>query len=111
MKKPIVYGTLAIATAALLFSGSSWARGHRGPPDTNGDGVISLEEVTAHVEEKFKSKDTNGDGCISLEEMKAKATERFNRMDQNQDGQITQDEKPRRGQGRRGGPPSESSQE
>lgn len=100
MNKRLTYGSLMLVTATILATSPAWARGQRGPKDANNDGVITLEEVHAHVEEKFSKKDTNKDGSITLDEMKASATERFNRRDANNDGKITSDERGRS----RGGP-------
>ncbi len=45
---------------------------------------------------KFAEMDTNGDGAVSLDELTANATakiqERFTKMDTNGDGQVTEDE-------------------
>ena len=38
--------------------------------DTDGDGMISMDEYMAKAKEKFAKKDTNGDGMISKEEAK-----------------------------------------
>lgn len=38
--------------------------------DTNGDGMISMDEYMAKAKAKFAEKDTNGDGMISKEEAK-----------------------------------------
>ncbi|KAB2642401.1 MAG: EF-hand domain-containing protein [Verrucomicrobia bacterium] len=97
MKATIVtLSSLAIATT-LSFAQNTPAgppKGHPGGPegkrpppeevfkkhDTNGDGVLSLEEFKAShrakkdetkAEERYKKMDANGDGKVTLEEFKA----------------------------------------
>ena len=91
--------------------------------DTNGDGVISGDELAALSAGSGRQSmggrglaraDADGDGRITLEEARAQVAERFARMDLNGDGAITDDERPQRGDfggrpggGRRGGPSAE----
>ncbi len=79
--------------------------------DTNGDQVLSVEEVTAAAQKRAGQRgprmhrrlDTDGDGGITLAEF-AVVTERpFQRLDTNQDGRIDASEMPTR-RGSRGGP-------
>ncbi len=56
---------------------------------------------------KFAEMDTNGDGAVSLDELTTAATakiqERFTKMDTNGDGQVTEDElTSRKGKGKKG---------
>ena len=68
--------------------------------DTNGDGAVSLDELTAYtateVKTKFAKIDANGDGAISLDESTAAATakieKKFAKMDADGDGKVTKDE-------------------
>jgi Ca2+-binding EF-hand superfamily protein len=71
-----------------------------GKADTNGDGVITVEELKAG-EEKMRAEhmakvDTDHDGKVSPEERKAAfekfAEERFAKMDKNNDGALSKDE-------------------
>ncbi|HEY0468490.1 MAG TPA: hypothetical protein VGC79_30050 [Polyangiaceae bacterium] len=71
-----------------------------GKADTNGDGVITVEELKAG-EEKLRAEhlakvDTDHDGKVSPEERKAAfekfAQERFAKMDKNNDGALSKDE-------------------
>ncbi|HYP99793.1 MAG TPA: hypothetical protein VER96_14055 [Polyangiaceae bacterium] len=71
-----------------------------GKADTNGDGVITVEELKAG-EEKMRAEhlakvDTDHDGKISPEERKAAfekfAEERFAKLDKNNDGALSKDE-------------------
>ena len=93
MKKSIVYGTLIALTASLAVPSLSWAR--RGGPmkDTNGDGVVTLDEAKANAERKFDRKDTNGDGVITKDEVLAKVQAKFNEVDADGNGQVTREEK------------------
>lgn len=72
--------------------------------DVNGDGQLTLAELTAFAEGRFNERDTNGDGGLSAEEMLAavdedrqdRAERRIERMmeraDDNGDGLIQFDE-------------------
>ena len=63
--------------------------------DTNGDGVITREEVTERALARFDRFDTNGDGQITeAEREQARAQRRANRPnpDANGDGLITREE-------------------
>ena len=85
MKKPILTSGVLIFALAL-GAGSAMAKGgpgggFRGPIDfeqidSNGDGVITQEDISVRAEERFKAADTNGDGKLSAEEMKAGAESR-----------------------------------
>ncbi len=44
--------------------------------DTNGDGMISMDEYMAKAKAKFAEKDVNGDGMISQEEAKEAKSEK-----------------------------------
>ena len=68
--------------------------------DTDGNGVLSLEEWQAmrqdrmkeRMAEHFKRQDSNGDGGISQEEFMARAQHMMERMDHNGDHAIEADE-------------------
>jgi Ca2+-binding EF-hand superfamily protein len=79
---------LILMTAAAVFVISpAMADDHKGKKDgkkleemfkstdSDSDGMISLDEYLAHVEEKagkkFSEKDTNDDGMVSMDEAKA----------------------------------------
>lgn len=78
--------------------------------DLNKDDAIDSSEIEAAKAARFTSVDTNGDGAISLEEMTAsaqqrasdKAAKRFSRMDANADGVIDQTEVAARGDHKHG---------
>ena len=68
--------------------------------DTNGDGQVTLEEMTARHAARFESADADGDGLLSAEEMNAAAAARIAertdrviaRMDENGDGLLSPEE-------------------
>lgn len=68
--------------------------------DTNGDGELTLEEMTARSAERFATADANGDGQLSADEMNAMAQARvadrtatmIERMDKNDDGMLSPEE-------------------
>lgn len=72
--------------------------------DANGDGLLSLEELSAHRAARFAAADANGDGALVAEEvaaemlkrMQEKLAERSQQMIENHDtdgdGKVTADE-------------------
>lgn len=69
--------------------------------DTNGDGQLDADELTAAVEHErgrmierlMEHKDANGDGMLSLEEMAPRSPERFfEKADTDGNGEISQEE-------------------
>lgn len=66
-----------------------------GAADTNRDGVLSAQELTAHREaraaERFARADTNGDGAFTADEAGPR-WERLQAADANHDGRVTRDE-------------------
>ena len=74
-------------------------RGERGAPpsfeslDTNGDGVLTLEEIQAPRVERFNEMDADGDGFVTAEEIMAHmAAQMIARQDENGDGKLSIDE-------------------
>ncbi len=108
--KNILIGSTAALTILALGAGAVFAEGgqRRGGPerptfeqlDTNGDGMITLEEVQAKAGNKFAETDTNGDGFLDVEELTAAAERERGRMierlmekkDTNGDGMLSQEE-------------------
>lgn len=77
-------------------------RGHRDPAemarrmDRDGDGSLEVAELPERMQERLRAADTNSDGVLSAEEMtahrEAQRAAHFARMDANSDGAVTQDE-------------------
>lgn len=105
----IVLAGLAVTASGALAGGHG--KGNHGPRasfeelDANGNGEVSLEEMTQHREARFKATDTDGDGFLSKAEITARAQgnasqragKMIDRFDANNDGKLSQDEMPRRG--------------
>ncbi len=115
MNKILKIGTLAILLASVGIVGAANAIGGRGGDmptfeelDTNGDGVVSVDELAAFGDSRFAEMDTDGDGVLSVEEITAmieaemseraaKGVERMmEQLDANDDGVISEDEMPER---------------
>ena len=67
--------TLGLCAGAASAKGTKGAKGagkhaveHNSKLDTNGDGLISLDEFTAKARAKFEKADTNHDGQLSKSE-------------------------------------------
>ena len=56
--------------------------------DTNADGAISLDELTARQDRRFAKIDQNNNGLIDKVEFNARLVTMFTRMDQNGDGLL-----------------------
>ena len=69
--------------------------------DTNADGAISLDELTARQDRRFAKIDQNNNGLIDKDEFNARLVAMFTRMDQNGDGLLRDDELPRQGYGKK----------
>ena len=97
-------GILAIGSTAVLAEGGP--RGGHGPQmnferlDTNGDGMLTLEELQARGQSKFAETDTNSDGFLDVEELAAAAEREraqmierlLERKDTNGDGMLSIEE-------------------
>ena len=109
MKKLTIAALLTVGLAGFTYA--AMADNHRGPGgamleevDTNLDGNITKDELSAHRAERFFSADTNGDNLVSPDEFEAftlaererkqaeRQAKRFERLDANGDGLITADE-------------------
>ncbi|MEM6887063.1 MAG: calcium-binding protein [Pseudomonadota bacterium] len=99
--------SLIVGTALVVTSTSLLAReqGPREPIsfealDTNGDGQITQQEMSATRDARFSDVDTDGDGLLSLEELEAQGAARaktraermMERLDANADGALSSDE-------------------
>jgi len=96
--------TVGIAAAERGPGGHHGMRGH-GPDmfevfDLNKDGEITKQEVEDARDARFGETDTNGDGLISADEMQAKMMARiekhqqsmFERLDADKDGSLSAEE-------------------
>lgn len=112
MKRAVLISGLTAAAIALTAVGVSAKGGdgdRRGPGgprinfeevDTNGDGLITLEEMQAAAAARTAEIDTDGDGFVSAEELaeiaKRDVSDRVAKMlerrDENGDGQVSLEE-------------------
>ncbi|MDE0588989.1 EF-hand domain-containing protein [Halocynthiibacter sp. C4] len=112
-------GLLLVASAGAAISQTDGEKGDkRGGArfnieeiDTNGDGMISQEEIAAHQAARFKAMDTDGDGKISSEEMAAQADKKraerkenrsermIKALDKDGDGLVSEEEMQARSMG------------
>lgn len=82
--------------------------------DLNGDGAITLEEMTGAGDARFAEADANGNGTLDRDELLARAQERaergvdrmIERVDANGDGALSQEEMANMREGRRGPNPA-----
>ena len=97
--------SLSAAALAITGAGVAYADHHGGKhnPDSDGDGVISAAEHSAHADAMFARLDANSDGVINAEDraahMAARAEKReerranfFAEADANGDGELTAEE-------------------
>ena len=74
--------------------------------DTNGDGIITLDELQRGKESRKAERmqrhlteaDTNGDGQVGVDEFSAQHVQRIMRHDNDGDGVISESEQPKRGE-------------
>ena len=108
MKRSVLIAALLIGLAPFCAAQAQEMPGQRilQRIDTNGDGVISKDEMTAARERLFKRLDRNGDGVIDEKEMEsarqaikdraevaqARLGNRWRRMDTNGDGKVSEQE-------------------
>ena len=85
MTRKILLSTLSALTVGAMLASTvvpASARGFGGGHmsfadlDTNGDGVLSVEEMQAPMLERFQSADTDGDGSLSADELNAARPEK-----------------------------------
>ena len=108
MKDTLKIGTLtvliAFAGTAVLAEGPRGDKGRGEMPsfssfDANGDGQVTLEELSAAGDARFAELDSNSDGQVSLEEFQAhaesqarsRAEEMFAKLDADGDGFLGRD--------------------
>ena len=108
MRRPTFIATLLLGLAPLSAAQAQDMPGQRllQRIDTNGDGVISMDEMTAARERLFRNLDRNGDGVIDQKEIEnarqaikdraetaqARLGNRWRRLDTNGDGKVSEQE-------------------
>ncbi|WP_373487733.1 EF-hand domain-containing protein, partial [Blastomonas sp.] len=60
--------------------------------DTNGDGIITEDEVRAHARARFAKMDANGDGKLDKADREARQAANFAKMDTDGSGEVSQAE-------------------
>lgn len=106
-KRPVRLMLGAIALTAFLPAAAmagSWVDDYFKQADTNGDGALSKEEMSAARMKRFENADTDKDGFISASElteyhiaqMRANQDKNYarflERFDANKDGKVSMDE-------------------
>lgn len=87
--------TLTLAVAAMALTGTTviaQGQGTKHDPDTNGDGLVTRAEMTAHADQMFARMDANGDGMINADDRAEHRQQRFADSDTNGDGELSQAE-------------------
>ncbi len=100
MKRKIIIGSMIAALAIPALAMAATDGPHKGPHkggiferlDTNKDGEITFEEMTAKSTERFSKLDKDGNGTISIEEMTVRKQEFFDKIDKDGNGSISKDE-------------------
>ena len=93
----IIVAGLAIASQSGHFGQRTHHQGfHAKKLDTNGDGMLTREEMLAKNAARFTSLDKDGSGSITADEFSANLAQMFDRLDANGDGMLAPDELPRR---------------
>ncbi|MEP2784539.1 MAG: EF-hand domain-containing protein [Pseudoruegeria sp.] len=112
----LIAGVAALAVVATTMAGATVAEAKKGPRhhgkeamtfeqmDTNGDGIITAEDLVAKQAERFATLDADGNGEVSAEELiahaKSENEERMQKqsermiehMDENDDGVLSAEE-------------------
>lgn len=95
------------ATTAQARDGGEQREARFAQIDTNSDGQVTADELTAQAAARFAAADANNDGALTLDEMKAAAQEMhkdrmLKRLDANKDGTLSDDEMAKANEGRMG---------
>lgn len=106
MKTPLLMAAIVAGFGLAGTGAQAQDRPDFATLDTNGDGLLTQDELAAQGAARFAAADTNGDGALSEAELLARATARtegraaemvarmLERLDANEDGQIQQSELP-----------------
>ena len=100
MKRKIIIGSLiaALTVPVLAIAATDGAKkshhkaGMFERLDTNKDGEITFEEMTARSTERFSKLDKDGNGTISVEEMTVRKKVFFDKLDTDSSGSISMEE-------------------
>lgn len=101
MKRKIIIGSLiaALAVPAIAIAaadGGTGKRFHKGDMferlDSDKDGQVTLEEITAKVTTRFQKLDKDENGAVTVEEMTVRVTEMFEKMDTDKSGAVSKEE-------------------
>ena len=93
----IIVAGLAIASQSGHFGQRTHHQGFYAKKlDTNGDGMLTWEEMMTKNAVRFTSLDKDSSGSITADEFSANLAQMFNRLDTNGDGMLAPDELPRR---------------
>ena len=83
-----------LASANITTSHKSKSMMHAQKLDTNDDGAINLDELTARQDRRFAELDRDENGMIEKHEFNARLITMFHRMDRDGDGVLQGDELP-----------------
>jgi len=83
-----------LASADMTTDRKNKSMMHAQKLDTNDDGAISLDELTARQDRRFAKLDRDENGMIEKHEFNARLITMFHRMDRNGDGVLQGDELP-----------------
>lgn len=96
-----------VATTAQARDGGEQREARFAQIDTNSDGQVTADELTAQAAARFAAADANNDGALTVDEMKAQMQEHKNgrmlkRFDTNEDGKLSDEEMAKAADGRMG---------
>jgi len=83
-----------LASADIRVDRKNKSMMHAQKLDTNNDGSISLDELTAQHDRRFTGLDRDENGMIAKHEFNARLITMFHRMDRNGDGVLRGNELP-----------------
>ena len=83
-----------LASAEMTTDRKNKSMMHAQKLDTNDDGAISLDELTARQDRRFAKLDLNKNGMIEKHEFNAHLITMFHRMDRDGDGTLRGNELP-----------------
>ena len=90
-----------LASADMTTDRKNRSMMHAQKLDTNDDGAISLDELTARQDRRFARLDHDENGMIEKHEFNARLITMFHRMDRDRDGVLRGNELPGHGHGNR----------